>query len=308
MSVDQKERVGLSTLSSPHADVQYLYQPSYDSLEEGVEGQDYVVVGAGGGVVLFALCDGVGQSFFGQLAAKFLGDTLLDWLGTLEPVVEQRAVADRLTALLTGLTAAGQRQVESYTLPADLAPLVRAAWEDQRDYGSETMFVCGRLHFGSGIGDAGARGQCVLCWLGDSEIQVFDHDGAPLDLGADWSSDERWSTRQGIKGAKAAHVWTCDLHRIGQIVAYSDGLDRVKDCLIHLVSDPDALRHEITQLYNSPQSDDISLVSISPRRLSPPMLLEIDNRWLLGSYTLRWQPVSGAEAYVVEEALSLIHI
>jgi hypothetical protein len=297
ISVDQKESVGLSPVPSPLAAVNYLYRPSYESVSEGVEGQDYLVLGTGPHAIVFALCDGVSQSFFGQLAARFLGDALLTWLAALEPLADEKTLAARLTAFLADQTGPARRQVDAYSLPDDLPPLVRSAWEDQRAYGSETMFVCGRLQF-----PPDRPGRCLLCWLGDTEAQVFDRDGTPLDLGASWSSDERWSTHHGVRGAETVHTWLGSLDRIDQVIVYTDGLHALKDRLRPLLADPADLQHHIDRIYHTPEGDDISLLAISPRRLVAPHLLEIDNPWLLGSYILRWQAVPGAEAYLVEES------
>src|SRR5690349_24469105 len=57
-----------------------LYNRSIDSIQANTIGQDYVVFRYGPTDLTFAVCDGVGQSFMGDLAARLLGDALVDWL------------------------------------------------------------------------------------------------------------------------------------------------------------------------------------------------------------------------------------
>src|ERR1051326_1043566 len=66
--------------------LRYVYDLSRDSRESNQPGQDYLVFRYGAGRLAFAVCDGVGASFLGQLAAQFLAEHLVDWLwGTAAP-------------------------------------------------------------------------------------------------------------------------------------------------------------------------------------------------------------------------------
>ena len=58
--------------------VDYLFNRSSDSYINNVDGQDYFIFHDGEDKLCFVLCDGVGQSYCGQLAAKFLGDYLFN--------------------------------------------------------------------------------------------------------------------------------------------------------------------------------------------------------------------------------------
>src|SRR5262245_61247445 len=54
----------------------WTYRRSADSQKSGAVGQDYLTMRYGGSTLTFALCDGVGQSYFGDVAAGLLGDAL----------------------------------------------------------------------------------------------------------------------------------------------------------------------------------------------------------------------------------------
>src|SRR5204863_8715190 len=58
----------------------YAYARSSDTRRVSDPGQDYLTFCYDDSAFAFALCDGVSQSFFGDLAARFLGDALINWL------------------------------------------------------------------------------------------------------------------------------------------------------------------------------------------------------------------------------------
>lgn len=301
VSVDQMRATSLSSAPSRRAAIDYLCLPSRERQSKGTVGQDYVVVRHNEEAICFAVCDGVGQSFYGHLAAQFLGDAVVEWLGTLEAAVDERHLAAGMTDFLTDLSASAQQLVADYALPQDLPKLVLSALERQRAYGSETMFVCGRLQFPRVPADPTDAGQIVLCWLGDVEAQVLDRDGVPINLGAQWTSRERWSTSQGLRGAERVHVWSGDLNRVSQIVVYSDGLASLGHRLWALVGAPQELEQEIEEIQRSPADDDVALLRIEPRRLLAPILQPIRSPLFGDSYDLNWEAVPEAAAYLVEE-------
>lgn len=63
----------------------FAYARSADTRASGDVGQDYLAVREGPQTLVFALCDGVSQSFYGDLAARYLGDALVAWLGERLP-------------------------------------------------------------------------------------------------------------------------------------------------------------------------------------------------------------------------------
>jgi hypothetical protein len=302
VSIDQRQETPLSKVTNPRATISYLYTPCRASRSEDDGGQDYVVLGHNERTVSFVVCDGVGESYLGQVAARFLGNALVGWLGALEAVSDENSLASQVTGFLTELTAAGQQHMADYgELEDDLPPLLKWAQEEQRASGSETAFICGSVQFPRIPTDSSDAGRLLLCWLGNAEVQVFDRDGSPLDIGANWTGDDRWSTHHGVMGAEQVHVWLGELGQVSQLIAYSDGLASVRDRLQELVRAPDKLREEVERICDSPTGDDISLVNIEIGTLPAPRLREIRSTWF-GSTSLHWNPVPEAGAYLIEES------
>src|SRR5262245_60073141 len=68
---------------TPAAQLTYLYDRSRDSKKNNAPGQDFIAFccdESRGSRLVFAVCDGVSQSFYGDLAARFLGEQLVHWL------------------------------------------------------------------------------------------------------------------------------------------------------------------------------------------------------------------------------------
>ena len=96
IQLDQHGETPLNNLATPFGVIRYLYSRSADSVAQETSGQDYLAFRYDEERVTFALCDGVGQSFMGELAARFLGERLVDWLwkyeGPSDPVAFGAAV------------------------------------------------------------------------------------------------------------------------------------------------------------------------------------------------------------------------
>ena len=120
------------------------------------------------------------------------------------------------TDALNALTATGEREVAAFKLPERLPPIVVQALEMQRAYGSESMFVAGRIELGE------PTPWLALCWLGDSPVAAIDIDGELLDLGPQGHTSERWNTSTGVKGE--VHSWVGGAERVARVMGYSDGL------------------------------------------------------------------------------------
>ena len=251
--VSQAAETPLTTLATPFGSALYLYARSSDSLSAGTIGQDYIAFRYNAHNLTFAVCDGVGQSFMGDLAARLLGDGLNDWLWSLEQRPESaRAFSKAVAEALDALASKTARQVADYGLPAGLPPLVVQALEMQRAYGSESMFVAGRLALG------GDRPWIALCWLGDSPVAAIDIDGRLVDLGPRGHTSERWNARTGIKGA--VHAWVGGAEHVARVAGYTDGLGHD-----HVPTDADLAK--LMELWaGNPPADDAALFDV---RLAP---------------------------------------
>ena len=203
------EQVGLIRISQEHETsaqaetfgpfhLTYAYARSAEGQSADQPGQDYIVWRTEGSRLVFALCDGVSQSFYGELAARFLGDALVDWLWQL-PLSDKDAAgpATLLTEQLSAWTAAATGLVQEQILPPGIPEMQRVALEQKRALGSQSMFVAGRID----LPDASLpRGRLLCCWLGDCRLRAWrgNVEEPRLSIGRDTA--QRWSTRTGAVG------------------------------------------------------------------------------------------------------------
>src|SRR5689334_16284453 len=164
VSLPQDSETPLTPLRTPVGTALYLYVRSVDSVNAHTIGQDYVTFQYRGTDLAFAVCDGVGQSFMGDLAARLLGDKLIEWLMSLQRPSDAERFSQSVADALNAMTISTAQQVAQYKLPDHLPPILTQALENQRRYGSESMFVAGRLALGSD------DPWVALCWLGDSPV------------------------------------------------------------------------------------------------------------------------------------------
>lgn len=248
----QESETPLTTLITPFGTALYLYARSADSVDAHTIGQDYVTFRYGERDLAFAVCDGVGQSFMGDLAARLAGNGLVDWLWEIERPADSEAFAQAVTAALNALTAHSAEQVRAFKLPEGLPPILEQALEVQRQYGSESMFVAGRIAL------ADADPWIALCWLGDSPVAALDIAGELVDLGPRGHTSERWNTLTGVKGT--VHTWVGSAERVARVAGYTDGLG-----MEHVPTDADLARL-MERWATQPPADDASLFDV---RLAP---------------------------------------
>ncbi|MBN1920443.1 MAG: protein phosphatase 2C domain-containing protein [Anaerolineae bacterium] len=249
--------------------LQVAYARSADSRASNDSGQDYLSVRQDGKRLAFVLCDGVSQSFVGELAARVLGEAMLQWLwqldvSTLQTQAVQAACQQRLSALVPEVA----QQVASYSLPANLPPMLGEVLEQKRQLGSESTLAAGLLD--------PAADKLLLVWLGDSRIRLWDQQGEITSrLGGTFLTQERWSTRRGPIGA--VHVLITDLKNIQRVVAYSDGL-AIMDRGLNNALTTRSLDAVIAKTGDAPTSDDVSFLEV---RFSPFPEAEGEPRHLL---------------------------
>jgi len=252
--VRQDTETPLTTLATPFGALRYLYARSGDSMESDTVGQDYIAFRNDAARVTFAVCDGVGQSFIGELAARILGDGLVEWLWEAPRPPDAVTFAAQVRAALNALTDEGKRQVGAFQLPPHLPPLIVQALENQREYGSESMFVTGRIELG------GSESWIALAWLGDSPIAAIDINGQLVDLGPQGHTSERWNALTGVKGQ--IHAWVGSAENVARVMGYSDGLG-----LSHPPTEDDLTR--LGALWQTtPPADDAALFDV---RLAPQL-------------------------------------
>jgi len=242
----------------------YAYARSRDSRSANEPGQDYLTFQESKTSFSFALCDGVSQSFFGELAAQFAGNVLLSWLGTIGEISTTSALQDSLHQCLQEKNILANKKVLEYPLPGDLGPFLVSVLEDKRAQGSETTFLSGRIDLPS---KASPLGRVVFSWIGDSRIRFWGPRGErSKELGDNFLTRQRWSTKHGVVGGNP-HIFLSPLidekseeFTITRIMAYSDGLldlNNITQPLSNL-----ALKTLMLEADLSATSDDISFLEI----------------------------------------------
>ena len=285
----------------------FAYARSADTRASGDVGQDYLAVREGSQTLVFALCDGVSQSFYGDLAARYLGDALVAWLGErLPPAMVPETVQTALTTHLQGMTGPATEVVQRYPLPPDIPPVLRDVLEEKRTLGSESTFVCGRIDL---PGADFPAGRIVLAWMGDSRLRLWIGDDArAASLGGVFETAQRWSSRRGLVGG-ALNAYVAPLQatgqRISRLMAYSDGLAAL-DTWEENPSNH-AVQNLIARAGEAATSDDIAFLEIwlgpvpthiEAVLLPAPLLLEVGLRE--AHIRAAWRPVPGAQRYQVE--------
>ncbi len=273
---------------TPSATLIYLYDRSRDSKNGETPGQDFIAFCYDERRIAFAVCDGVSQSFYGDLAARFLGERLTAWFYGLRSVSGN--LGDKVELTLSGWTEEATRLVQSRIISADLAPMIRDALERKRENGSESMFVAGLVDF--------EHRQLGVCWMGDMRLWLWDHAGQPVELpGAVWETRERWSSRIGPKNGRP-RVAVLPLDHIARLTIHSDGIgSRATELQTITLDRLDQLAQELNQ---TPASDDVSVFDIwlghvEAEPLAIPAPYTPDER----EPVLHWDAVTGAEWYRV---------
>ncbi len=250
INVSNKNETSLKAVQSNGFAYRFAYARSKDSQKENEPGQDILVCVEDGNRIAFALCDGVSQSFFGDLAARNLADGLVKWLWKQNDFNEE-LLRSSLATQLQDLTGPTQLKVAKYPLPAEISPLVRSVLEQKRnDVGSESMFVAGLV-------DTDKK-RALFAWLGDSRLRIWDpnlREQTGL-FGDSFTSHERWYSNKGAVGV--LHLQTFPLEKISQIAAYSDGL-----ACLDLILNLNMQNQQIQSSVNSNGADDDSFIQIS---------------------------------------------
>lgn len=314
IKIPQKVETQVTFEAVPNAYVRYAYSRSSDSMANQIEGQDYLCFRYNDEKLVFVVCDGVGSSFCGNLAARILGDEVLDWLwmDDIPALGSAAALQEVAIARLNRIQKIAGHEVESYQIPGHISPLIRQALEQQRAYGSEAIFVAGRIdHPSFRVID----GMLSLFWMGDTQARVLDEDSQPLELGGDWSNANRWSTAQGVRGTLGA--WMEPLTAISRVAAFTDGLLPHADGLLDYADD--RLDKEMYLGARLPSSDDVAFIDIvlrtphyegysdpsEPDPAAPrPELLPIENPDGEPIYELRWAwpNASPKDRFIIQEA------
>jgi hypothetical protein len=273
----------------------YVYARSRDTREAHSTGQDFIAYRYDEQRIAFVVCDGVSQSFFGDLAARFLGLRLVEWLWTAD-TSDQSKYLSALNDALQGWSHDATVLVDAKTFRADLPEMQKIALERKRANGSESMFVAGQIDR--------QTNRLALCWLGDMRLHLWaQDDNKRIEIpGAVWETRERWSTRVGPKNGEVRGC-VLPLTGIRRITAHSDGVGHFVDSFSRLAQDQ--LGPMVDELQMAPTSDDVSVFDIDLNVPAPygDYLPLAAPQWAAPQQSvepvLRWQAVPFATRYRV---------
>lgn len=257
IAIDQTSRTSpIPTIKHGDFEIRYAFYPKLELFQDGDRGEDYLVFRVEGNRFAFALCDGVGGSYFGGVAAQTVGEVLLDtlWKAAGAKTLTQSALNKKL---LNALNASQSKHIASAELrrkTEQLSPNLRKHLGGfQEQIGSQSNFVCGLVDL-----DAPSSSKPIwLFWLGDARLKVYRREQlqGPELTGA---SRQAWSSELGVVGEIETAVFGLD--QIDQVIAYSDGLDPAAALLDRRITDED-----LTRAINDSQQekdDDVSFLEI----------------------------------------------
>lgn len=264
----------------------YVYARSRDTRNANAMGQDFIAYRWDDKKIVFAICDGVSQSFYGEIAARFLGLRLVDalWQG------QGKALADHLNRWTEDAT----REITDKVINPSLPEMQRVALERKREQGSESMFIAGVIEFTG-------KGKISLYYMGDMRVWLWDAKGQNIPIpDAKFETRERWSSKVGIKNGEL-HKTTIALDKVARMTAHSDGVGSFANRM-NAVSQ-DLINSIVKEQYNAPASDDISIFDIDfhyPDIFGKVVTIptpEFELAWMPGSTAVLWAHVWLATRY-----------
>lgn len=225
--------------------------------------QDYarVVFAPQGNALSFCVCDGVGGSYLGDFAARYLAVRMTDFLLSLPGVPrDPRKTAIVVRKNLKTWAMEAQNELSLLGLPTAVPSLEREILEEQRNqHGSATVFFCGRIDYASaGQPRSPQVIPALFCWMGNVTARVFATPGVCQQLGDQDNDRNRWSTLLGQQGILTIRVSA--LSRSEPLVIHTDGLDALGHQLAQL--DDPQLQTRIWQLLQMPSNDDMTVLDL----------------------------------------------
>ncbi|WP_377865880.1 hypothetical protein [Bacillus sp. R86525] len=251
--LSQEKETVLQEKNSKHFTYRYSYVRAKETQELNESGQDFLVFQDNGTSFIFVLCDGVGMSFHGEIAAEFLGMKLLNLFETCQE--KGQDISTLLNKKLKNWTEEASVEVSAFQLPEETPWLLRDVLEEKRKQGSEAMFIGGKIE----LIPNQDKVQVTMVTHGDSFVQLFQEKKDCLNvMKFERNIEKRWSTQGGIIGGEL-EVFSKTLSReeVNRIVIHSDGLMSLMQYNFEEVL------KEIERAQCSPTSDDISFLDIS---------------------------------------------
>jgi hypothetical protein len=245
--------------------VRLLSVRSQEAQSQDLVNQDYaqVCIRQDGSSLCFCVCDGVGSSYKGDFAAQYLATNMVRWLQNLTSLyVHASTFAEELNVQLNIWASEAQVKLRQFSLSPETPEIVREVLEELRDtYGSETVFLCGRIDMKScsTLSEVAHPVQTVFCWMGNVTARIFLAEDCSVTLGDSDDKVARWSTLRGVRGPLTTR--SIAFSTIDRLLVYTDGLATVAQSLCNL--DDEAWQEHIQRLLLLPNNDDMTALEFS---------------------------------------------
>ncbi len=235
------------------------YSRSAESSQNEESGQDYLTVREDGERLAFSVCDGVSQSYMGNIGAKILGDCLVNELWDFrsirfftEPNHLPKAKANIMVSLFSAARIAKQvLSISNQFITENDNEMLRRALLEKRDtVGTEGNFAAGIIDKKEQL--------LFLIWMGDLRIRIYSEEKKSIThLGDPFKSSERWSSKRVLVGE--LHCQWFSLEEVSSLVVYTDGLNVLDYKNFSAPLANELLNHLIEESRHKPTSDDISI-------------------------------------------------
>lgn len=280
IETDQSTTTHLTALNKGQFSVGYASYIKNEARQANLKSEDYLVANVKTDRALFCLSDGVGSSFYGNLASQVLAETVIHWLGHLETErllpLQSEVTPDILSDFQEELRLAidknkgfATRMINRKDVSEGKNYQVALAMEAQRrDVGTQANFTAGLILPES---EEFPEGLLLLFWLGNAILRLFS-EAEELTAITGWGQDSRqnsevWSSRQGTIGT--IHAFFGKTKGLSSLIAYSDGLESVEPQIR-----PGLNASQLFELVKSAQAtkdDDITFLEIKLNRLAEPL-------------------------------------
>ncbi|WP_234879558.1 hypothetical protein [Bacillus mycoides] len=251
--LSQEKETVLQEKQSKHFTYRYSYVRAKETQDLNESGQDFLSFQVNGTSFIFVLCDGVGMSFQGEIAAKFLGMKLLNLFEIFSETKQDISIL--LNEQLEKWKEEASEEIRTFQLPEETSWLLRDVLEEKRKLGSEAMFIGGKIELIPNQDKA----HVTIVTHGDSFVQLFQNQkNCSNVMKLERNIEKRWSTQRGIIGGEL-EVFSKTLSReeVNRIIIHSDGLMSL------MKYNFEEVLTEIERAQCSPTSDDISFLDIS---------------------------------------------
>lgn len=227
----------------------YTFSRSAERQTRDYPGADYLSFSYNDSQLFFSICDGVGGSFAGYVAAKFIGDQLIKWCQHKKQAFENvNSLEEQLNKALQFWTKDGTNLVDSTPLLLNGDDTSRDFMERRRKKGSQTMFLLGVLDI--------EKNQAFFAGLGDIRMLVKYNNKSEPDFVVGQTKN-RWSTLDGQIGSLWSKFYK--LSEINCFTMYTDGFEQFS-------SNPISIQTKSELRSISLPKDDVTVFSIKPSR------------------------------------------